>query len=123
MKACGCPPCSKALRATCKAPGFSSSAEDVYSVNNGSIKDAIVLFGGGCTAEVISEEGLILTNHHCGFSAITDHSTVEQDYLKYGFWAKDRAAELQNAGLTATFVVRMEDVSARILPELESGHT
>jgi hypothetical protein len=113
----------KSIESDLQSAGLQLTAEDVYSVNSGSIKDAIVLFGGGCTAEVISKEGLILTNHHCGFSAITDHSTVEQDYLKYGFWAKDRAAELWNGGLTATFVVRMEDVSSRILPELKSGQT
>ncbi|MEZ4739665.1 MAG: S46 family peptidase [Flavobacteriales bacterium] len=113
----------KSIESDMQSAGLRLTAEDVYSVNNGSIKDAIVLFGGGCTAEVISKEGLILTNHHCGFSAIADHSTVEQDYLKYGFWAKDRAAELQNAGLSATFVVRMEDVSARILAELSSGQS
>ncbi|MCB0770450.1 MAG: S46 family peptidase [Flavobacteriales bacterium] len=113
----------KSIESDLQSAGLQLSAEDVYSVNNGSIKDAILLFGGGCTAEVISREGLILTNHHCGFSAIADHSTVEQDYLKYGFWAQDKAAELRNGGLTATFVVRMEDVSSRVLPELKSGWT
>ena len=98
-----------------QAMGLQLTAEDIYSVNQGSLKDAIVLFGGGCTAEVISKEGLILTNHHCGFGAIQSHSSLEHDHLKNGFWAGDRAAELMNEGLTATFVVRMEDVTSRMM--------
>ncbi|MBK9629233.1 MAG: S46 family peptidase, partial [Flavobacteriales bacterium] len=94
------------------------TADDIYNINKGSIKDAIVLFGGGCTAEVISGLGLILTNHHCGFGQIAAHSTVENDRLKNGFWAANKGEELRNAGLTATFIVRMEDVSDRILPFL-----
>jgi len=108
----------KSIEGDLQAAGLKLSAEDIYSINRGSLKDAIVLFGGGCTAEVISTKGLILTNHHCGFSAITDHSTVENDRLKNGFWATTMADELRNAGLTATFVVRMEDVSDRILPKI-----
>lgn len=111
----------KSIEGDIQGAGLKLSAEDIYSVNHGSIKDAIVLFGGGCTAEVISGDGLILTNHHCGFSAITDHSTLENDYLKHGFWAANRQAELRNAGLTATFVVRMEDVTELILPQLAVG--
>lgn len=108
----------KSIEGTMQAEGLELSAEDIYSINNGSIKDAIVLFGGGCTAEVIGGQGLILTNHHCGFSAITDHSTVENDRLKHGFWAADHGAELKNPRLTATFVIRMEDVTDRILDGL-----
>lgn len=95
--------------------GLEIPVEAIYSINQGSLKDAIVHFGGGCTAEMISSEGLLLTNHHCGFSQIQSHSSVENDYLKEGFWAMSRAEELPNAGLTATFVVRMEDVSERVL--------
>ena len=108
----------KSIEGDLQSAGLKLSADDIYSINHGSIKDAIVLFGGGCTAEVISRQGLILTNHHCGFSAITDHSTVENDRLKNGFWAADHAAELRNPGLTATFIVRMEDVSDRILSQI-----
>ncbi|MFT4659794.1 MAG: hypothetical protein ACI8XB_000044 [Patiriisocius sp.] len=96
------------------AEGLKLSAEDIYSINQSSLKDAIVHFGGGCTAEVISEEGLILTNYHCGYSQVQSHSSVEQDYLTEGFWAKTKADELKNPGLTATFIVRIEDVSARV---------
>ncbi len=98
-----------------QAMGLKLTAEDIYSVNKSSLKDAIVLFGGGCTAEVISTQGLILTNHHCGFSQIQSHSSVEKDYLKDGFWAKSKDQELANPGLTATFIVRIEDVTAKIL--------
>ena len=98
-----------------QAKGFRLSAEDIYSVNQASLKDAIVLFGGGCTGEMISPEGLLLTNHHCGFSQVQSHSSVENDYITKGFWAMDRKAELSNAGLTATFIVRMEDVTSQVL--------
>lgn len=98
-----------------KAMGLKLSAEDIYSINKSSLKDAIVHFGGGCTAEVISTEGLILTNHHCGFSQIQSHSSVEHDYLKDGFWAKSKSEELANPGLTATFIVRIEDVTDRVM--------
>ncbi len=113
----------KSIEGDMHAQGLKLSAEDIYSINNGSIKDAIVLFGGGCTAEVISGQGLILTNHHCGFSAISDHSSLENDYLKNGFWAASKQGELRNPNLTATFVVRMEDVTERILPQLRAGIT
>jgi len=101
--------------------GLEIPAEAIYSINNGSLKDAIVHFGGGCTAEMISSEGLLLTNHHCGFSQIQSHSSVENDYLKNGFWAMNRAEELANKGLTATFVVRMEDVSTSVLNAYEKA--
>lgn len=94
-----------------QAAGLELSAEDIYSINQSSLKDAIVHFGGGCTAEVISRKGLILTNHHCGYSQIQSHSSVENDYLKYGFWAEEMTEEFPNEGLTATFVVRIEDVT------------
>ena len=79
-----------------QAAGLQLTAEELYSINHSSLKDAIVSFGGFCTGEVISGEGLVLTNHHCGYGAIQDHSTVDNDYLTDGFWAMDRAAELNN---------------------------
>lgn len=98
-----------------KTMGMRLSAEDLYSINKSSLKDAIVHFGGGCTAEVVSSQGLILTNHHCGFSQIQSHSSVENDYLKNGFWAKTQSEELTNPGLTATFIARIEDVTDQVL--------
>ena len=98
-----------------QAKGFKLSAEDVYSVNQASLKDAVVLFGSGCTGELVSGEGLLFTNHHCGYSYIQKHSSVEHDYLKDGFWALTRADELPNPGLTVRFLERMEDVSAAVL--------
>ena len=79
-----------------KAKGMKLSAADIYSVNSTSIKDAIFQFGGGCTAELVSDKGLLLTNHHCGYSQIQSHSSLEHDYLKNGFWAKNYAEELPN---------------------------
>lgn len=91
--------------------GMRISAQDIYNVNASSLKDAIVLFGGGCTAEIVSDKGLILTNHHCGYGRIQDHSSLENDYLRNGFWAKDLREELPNPGLTVSLLVRMEDVT------------
>lgn len=91
--------------------GMRISAKDIYNINNSSLKDAILLFGGGCTAEIISEEGLILTNHHCGYPEIQSHSTIENDLLTNGFWAMSREEELPNPGLSVTRLVRMEDVT------------
>lgn len=101
--------------------GFKLSAEDIYSINNSSLKDAIIIFGGGCTGEIVSEEGLVLTNHHCGYDAIQNHSTVEHNYLKDGFWAMDKSQELPNPGLRATFLVRIEDVSEQVLKGLDES--
>ncbi|MFO8087998.1 MAG: S46 family peptidase [Bacteroidales bacterium] len=98
-----------------KAMGMKISAEDIYSVNQASLKDAIVRFGGGCTAEFISDQGLILTNHHCGYRNIQSHSSVDSDYLTDGFWADSKEKELPNEGLVATRLVRMEDVSDLVL--------
>jgi len=95
--------------------GFKLTAEDIYSVNQASMKDAVMIFGGGCTAELISDRGLVLTNHHCGYSSIQSHSSLEHDYLTDGFWAMSDKDELPNEGLTVTFLVRMEDVSSKIL--------
>ena len=98
-----------------QAKGFKLSAEDVYSVNQASLKDAVVLFGSGCTGELVSGEGLLFTNHHCGYSYIQKHSSVEHDYLKDGFWAMSRSDELPNPGLSVKFLERMEDVTAAVL--------
>jgi len=94
-----------------KAYGLKLSKEDLYSVNQSSLKDAIVLFGGGCTAEMVSGSGLLFTNHHCGYSYIQYHSSVENDYLTDGFWAKSRQQELLCDQLTATFIVSIDDVT------------
>ena len=91
--------------------GMKISATDIYSVNNGSLKDAIVHFGGFCTSELISGNGLLLTNHHCGYGQIQSHSSIDNNLLKNGFWAKDHASELPNPGLTATFIDEIIDVS------------
>ncbi|TGE06062.1 S46 family peptidase [Hymenobacter fodinae] len=95
--------------------GLKLTAEQIYSINQGSLKDAVVQFGGGCTGEIISDQGLLLTNHHCGYSQIQSHSSVEKDYLTKGYWAMSREQELPNPGLTATFIVRMEDVTSQVL--------
>lgn len=94
--------------------GFKLSADDIYNVNKSSLKDAVVQLGGFCTAEVVSAEGLLFTNHHCGYDAIATHSTVEHDYLTNGFWAMSKGEELPNEGLTVSFLQRIEDVTARI---------
>ena len=98
-----------------QAKGLQLSAEDIYSVNQASLKDAVVLFGRGCTGELVSDEGLLFTNHHCGYGFIQRHSSVEHDYLKDGFWAMNRSQELPNPGLTVRFLERMEDVTAAVL--------
>ncbi|HQE33323.1 MAG TPA: S46 family peptidase [Flavobacterium alvei] len=95
--------------------GLQLTSEEIYSINHSSLKDAIVQFNGGCTAEIVSKEGLVLTNHHCGYSAIAELSTAEQNYLKDGFWAKDKSAEMKPKSLYVRFFVRMDDVSKRIL--------
>jgi hypothetical protein len=101
--------------------GLKLSAEDIYSLNKPSIKDAIVIFGGGCTGEIVSSQGLILTNHHCGYGQIQSHSSVEHDYLKNGFWAMSKEEELPNPGLSVTFLVRIEDVTDQILAGVKTG--
>ncbi len=99
--------------------GCELSAEDIYSINNNSIKDAIVIFGRGCTGEIISEEGLVLTNHHCGYGAIQQHSSPEHDYLKDGFWAMSREEEIHTPGLTVTFLVNIQDVTEKVNASLD----
>ncbi|MBO7652550.1 MAG: S46 family peptidase [Bacteroidales bacterium] len=100
--------------------GFKLNADDIYSINHASMKDAIVLFGGGCTGELISNEGLLITNHHCGYGTIQRHSSVEHDYLTDGFWAMSRKDELASPGLTVTFLVSMEDVTDKVLEGVTS---
>ncbi|MDR1757719.1 MAG: S46 family peptidase [Bacteroidales bacterium] len=102
--------------------GFKLSADDIYSVNHHSMKDAIVLFGSGCTGELISPNGLLLTNHHCGYSYIQSHSSLEHNYLQDGFWAKNYADEIPVRGLTVTFLARMEDVTSRVLQGVSDYH-
>jgi len=95
--------------------GLKLSAEDIYSINKACLKDAVVIFGGGCTGEIVSPEGLLLTNHHCGYGQIQSHSSVDHDYLSDGFWAKTREEELPNPGLSVLFLAKIEDVTARVL--------
>ena len=100
--------------------GFRLTAEDVYSINNSSLKDAVVSIGG-CTAEMISGDGLMLTNHHCAFNDIQQHSTVEHDYLRDGFWAKSRSEELPNPMKIARFLIRTEDVTDKVMAVVKEG--
>ena len=102
-----------------QAMGLRLSADDIYSINHSSLKDAVVHFNGGCTAEMVSSAGLLFTNHHCGYSQIQYHSSVDHNYLRDGFWAMSRAEELPNPDLYATFIDRIEDVSSRIAQALE----
>lgn len=102
-----------------QALGLRLSDEEVYSAEAPSLKDAVVRFGGGCTGEIISPDGLVLTNHHCGYSSIQRHSTLEHDYLTDGFWAMSRDKELPNPGLTVTFIDKIDDVTDYVLKELE----
>lgn len=95
--------------------GLQLTAEEIYSINHHSLKDAIVQFNGGCTAELISKDGLVLTNHHCGYDAIAELSTAEKNHLKNGFWAKNRSEELKPSSLFVRFFVRMDDCTKRIL--------
>jgi hypothetical protein len=101
--------------------GLKLTAEEIYSINNSSLKDAIVQFGGGCTAEIVSGQGLVFTNHHCGYGAIAELSTPEHDYLTNGFWAKSLSEELKPKSLSVRFFVRMDDVSKRILSLVNDG--
>ncbi|OQX75833.1 MAG: serine protease [Bacteroidetes bacterium 4484_249] len=103
--------------------GLELTPEEIYSVNNSSLKDAIAIFGRGCTSEVISDQGLLLTNHHCGFGSIQAHSSLEHDYLTDGFWAQSFEEELPNPGLTAKFLIRIEDVTERVLANVTEEMT
>jgi len=106
-----------------KKHGLRLSQEQIYSINKSSLKDAVISFGGFCTGELISDKSLVLTNHHCGYDAIAGASTPEKNYLDNGFWAKNTKEEIPVAGLTATFMIRMEDVSQSILKELNASMT
>ena len=98
--------------------GLKLTPEEIYSVNHSSLKDAIVQFGGGCTAEIVSDQGLVFTNHHCGYSSIQSHSTVQHDYLTNGFWAYNKQEELPCPGLTVRFLVRIQDVTKEVLAKV-----
>ncbi|HFK5526808.1 S46 family peptidase [Elizabethkingia anophelis] len=100
--------------------GLHLTPEEIYSVNNSSMKDAILQFGGGCTAEIVSPKGLIFTNHHCGYGAIAAASTPEKDYLTNGFWAKNNGEEISSKGLSVRFFVRMDDATKRITSKLNN---
>ncbi len=104
-----------------KSMGMKISAKDIYSINKGSLKDAIVSFGGFCTGEVISAKGLVLTNHHCGFDAVQNHSTLDRNYIRDGFWAKNNGEELANPALFVTFIIRIDDVSKQVLNGVTAG--
>jgi len=106
-----------------KKNGFKLSAEQIYSINKASMKDAVAIFGGGCTSEVISNKGLILTNHHCGFSSIAGLSTVQKDYLKNGYFAMSASEELPCKGLTVTFIKRIEDVSSKVMANIRQTYS
>lgn len=101
-----------------KSMGMKISADDIYSINHGSLKDAVISFGGFCTGEIVSDQGLIFTNHHCGFDAIQNLSTVENNLLTNGFWAYTLAEEKPAQGLFATFIVKIEDVTQMILGDI-----
>ena len=106
-----------------KKMGMKINASDIYSINKSSLKDAIVSFGGFCTAEVISNEGLLLTNHHCGFDAIQNHSSIQNNYIRDGFWAYNKGQELTNPSLFATFIIRIDEVTNDILKGVTSNLT
>ena len=110
-----------ANEAEMRAMGLQLTAEDIYSINKSSLKDAIVHFGGFCTGEIISSKGLVLTNHHCGYGAIPSHSSVENDYLKHGFWAMNQQEELQNPDLYVEFLKYMEEVTNEVLKGVHDG--
>jgi len=104
-----------------QAKGFKMTAEDIYSINKACMKDAVMMFGGGCTGELISSQGLLITNHHCGYGNIQKHSSLEHDYLTNGFWAMSMKEELANPGLTVTFLERMEDVTRLVLANVNEN--
>jgi hypothetical protein len=102
-----------------KAKGLKLTAEQIYSINKSSLKDAIILFGSGCTGEIVSAEGLIFTNHHCGYGAIASASTMERNYLRDGFYAKTKAEEIASPGLSVQFLVRIDDVTKQVLDSMK----
>ena len=106
-----------------KKMGMKINASDIYSISKSSLKDAIVSFGGFCTAEVISNEGLLLTNHHCGFDAIQNHSSIQNNYIRDGFWAYNKGQELTNPSLFATFIIRIDEVTSDVLKGVTATST
>lgn len=104
---------------TMEGMGFKLSAKDIYDINHSSLKDAVMIFGGGCTAELISKDALVLTNHHCGYGSIQRLSTVDHDYLQDGYWAKNRDEEIPAPGLTVTFLDRFEDVTSQVTAAID----
>ncbi|HSN62347.1 MAG TPA: S46 family peptidase, partial [Ferruginibacter sp.] len=106
-----------------KSLGMKISAADIYSINKGSLKDAVVSFGGFCTGEIISSKGLVLTNHHCGFDNIQNHTTLEHNYIRDGFWAKNNGEEIPNKGLFVTFIVRIDDVTKQAMNGVSASMT
>ena len=106
-----------------QAKGLELTAEDIYSVNNSSLKDAIVIFGNGCTGEIVSPNGLLFTNHHCGFGNIQALSSVEHDYLKNGYWAMNNEQELPAPGLQVTFIRHIEEVTKQMLKGVKEDMT
>ncbi|MFH2096355.1 MAG: S46 family peptidase, partial [Bacteroidota bacterium] len=106
-----------------KAKGLILSAEDIYDINNACIKDAVIRFGRGCTGEIISNEGLLITNHHCGYSWMQSLSSVDHDYITDGYWAMNKGEEIPTPGLSVTFLVRFEDVTEKVLAELTDEMT
>jgi hypothetical protein len=106
-----------------KSLGMKISAKDIYNINSGSLKDAVISLGGFCTGAIVSTKGLLLTNHHCGFSSIQSHSTIERNYIRDGFWAKNLAEELSNPKLYVTFIVRIDDISKLVLSGVTAGMT
>lgn len=106
-----------------RSKGFQLKAQDIYAVNQASLKDAIVRFGSGCTGELISDQGLLITNHHCGYGQIQQHSSVEHDYLTDGFAAMDKSEELSNPGLVVSFLVEMSDVTNQIMSGITDNMT
>lgn len=106
-----------------KKQGFKLTPDDIYNINKASLKDAVVIFGRGCTGEIVSDQGLLLTNHHCGYGSIQSQSSVEHNYLRDGFWAKDFKGEIPIPGLSVSFFIRMEDVSDKIYSKLNDKMT
>lgn len=102
-----------------KSKGLKLTAEQLYSINKSSLKDAIIIFGGGCTGEIVSAEGLIFTNHHCGYGAIANASTMDHNYLRDGFYAKTKAEEIPSAGLSVQFLVRIDDVTKQVQDSMQ----
>src|SRR5215213_2151480 len=99
--------------------GLKLSKEQLYSINKASIKDAVVIFGNGCTGEIVSAEGLLFTNHHCGYSQIAAASSVEHNYLRDGFYAKNKGEEIPSQGLSVRFLLRIDDVTKEVLDSLK----